>query len=149
MPQGFAGSNPGPGVFLPKDSQVRLLPLALNEPFSKVGLGLSYVLPTSKKLFAKISYLPLWIDSKGESIRNKQIVGLSASVDLPHNFSLWGFGEVNVAGAHGAQWSYEEIELAKTFKKRFSIGANIQLNSKGRRKFEPEVILRLAVRVKF
>lgn len=121
----------------------------INEPFSNLGVGASFVLPTPKGLFLKVSYIPFWINSRGEEIRNKQIVGLSASVDLPHDLSLWAFGEVNPVAVKGTQWSYGEIELAKTFGKRFSVGANIQLNCKGPGKLEPEVIPRLAMRLKF
>lgn len=128
---------------------VRAHAYQINEPFSQGGLGLSYVIPTPKKIFAKISYLPVWMDSKGESIRDKQIVGIFASVDLPQNFSLWGFGEINPVASNGPQWSYGEIELAKNFGKRFSVGANFQLNCKGKGILEPEVIPRVAIRAKF
>lgn len=121
----------------------------INEPFSNVGIGASYVLPAPKKLFAKVSYIPLWMDSNGQRIENKQIVGVFASIDLPKDFSFWAFGEVNPVGVKGPQWSYGEIELAKTFRKRLSVGANIQLNSKGLGKLEPEFIPRLVMRVKF
>lgn len=121
----------------------------INEPFSNIGIGASYVLPTSKKVFAKVSYVPLWMDSNGQIIENKQIVGVFASVDLPKDFSFWAFAEVNPVGVKGPQWSYGEIELAKTFGKRVSVGANIQLNPKGSGKLEPEVIPRLAARLKF
>lgn len=123
--------------------------LHINEPFSQAGFGLSYVLPTPKKVFAKLSYLPLWIDSEGKKVEDNQILGYFASVDLPHNLSLFSFGEINPVAAKGPQWSYGEIELAKNFGKKFSIGANIQLNCKEPGKLEPEVVPRLAARIKF
>jgi hypothetical protein len=121
----------------------------INNPLSRVGAGLSYALPgMPKKTFAKLSYLPYFVDNKGEQVDNRQIVAFVAGANLPYNLSLLTFGEINVDGANGSQWCYGELELAKSFG-RFSIGANLQLNGKGTGKMTPEIIPRIALRAKF
>lgn len=116
-----------------------------NAPLTQEGLGLSYVLPTPKGTFAKVSYLPYFADTKGEQVDNKQIAAYYASVGLPFNSKLFSFGEINVDGKNGPEWAYGEVEVAKKFG-RFSVGLNLQLNNDGAGKLTPEVITRFAVR---
>jgi hypothetical protein len=121
------------------------------EPFTRVGFGLSYALPTPKGTFAKLCYLPVFVDKEGEKIDNKQVVGLALGAELPYDCSLLAFGEMNVAAKNGVQWAYGEVELAKRFgeEKRFSVGLNLQLNNQGAGNPVPEVVPRLALRAKF
>ncbi|MEI7718471.1 MAG: hypothetical protein WCI72_01270 [archaeon] len=123
----------------------------INEPFSRAGFGLSYSLPTPKGTFAKISYLPMYINKEGEKVDNRQVVGFAAGAELPADFSVLAFAEVNVAARKGVQWGYGEVELAKKFgeDKRFSVGLNLQLNNQGAGNPVPEVVPRAVVRVGF
>jgi hypothetical protein len=121
----------------------------INTPLSQAGIGASYVLPTPKYVFAKVSYLPAWVDNKGEQVDNKQIVGIFACGDLTSKVSLSGFAEVNMAGKKGPQFGYGEIELARKFGERVSVGANLQLNGKGAGVMTPEFVPRVALRVNF
>jgi len=123
----------------------------INEPISRVGFGLSYSLPMPKGTFAKVCYLPAYLDREGEKVDNRQIVGLVIGAELPYDFSLLAFGEMNVAAEKGPQWCYGEIELARKFgeEKRFSVGLNLQLNNNGVGNPIPEVVPRLALRAKF
>lgn len=120
-----------------------------NKPLSQEGFGASYVLPTPKGTFAKISYLPLWLDTRADKVEDKQILGIYACANLPYNLTLFTFDEVNIAGKSGAQWGYGEVELAKKLGSRFTIGANLQLNNQGEGKLTPEAIPRIAARVKW
>jgi hypothetical protein len=120
----------------------------INEPFSQAGFGASYTLPTPKGTFAKLSYLPFFVDSKGNQVDNKQIVGYFVSADLPWNMNAFSFGEINVDGTKGPQWGYGEVEVAKKFGK-LSVGANLQLNAKGAGEMTPEFVPGIAVRARF
>lgn len=124
---------------------------SINEPLTRAGFGLSYALPTPKGTFAKVCYLPLYVDKEGEKIDNRQVVGFAFGADLPYDFSLIAFGEMNIATKKGVQWNYGEIELARKFgeEKRFSIGLNLQLNNNGAGNPLPEVVPRIALRAKF
>lgn len=120
-----------------------------NGPLTQVGAGLSYVLPTPSKTFAVVRYLPIFTDTDGKQVDNKQMVGYYASASLPANFNLWSFGEVNVNGTEGPQWSYGEVELSKNLGKNLSVGANLQMNGQGAGKMTPEFVPRIALRAKF
>ena len=122
--------------------------LHCNSPLSQVGVGVTYVLPV-KSAFAKLTYLPAWADNTGEKVDNKQIVGLYVAKDLTSKVNLSAFGEVNVAGTKGPQFTYGEIELARKFGDRVSVGANLQLNGKGAGEMTPELVPRVALRVNF
>ena len=121
----------------------------LNAPLSQVGFGATYALPMPGKTFAKVGYLPLFIDSKGNQVDDKQTISFVAGANLPYNFSLVAFGEVNVAATKGPQWVYGEIDFSKCFGERVSVGLNVQLNNKGVSQMGPEVIPRIAVKGKF
>ena len=121
----------------------------INAPVSQVGFGAVYALPTPGKTFAKVSYFPLFVDSKGNQVDDKQVVGFAVGAQLPYNFSAVVFGEANVAATKGPQWVYGEFEVAKKINDRVSVGLNLQLNPKGAGLIAPEVIPRLAVRGTF
>jgi hypothetical protein len=121
----------------------------INEPLSQAGFGASYRLLASNGTFAKISYLPVWTDTSMEQIDNKQIAAYFVSADLPFDSKIFSFGEINVAGKDGPQWAYGEIEAAKNIGNRLSVGLNLQLNNDGAGKMTPEVVPRIAVRVKW
>jgi len=128
---------------------LRVQDIHVNAPLSQVGFGAIYSLPTPGKTFAKVSYLPLFLDSKGNQVDDKQMIAFVAGASLPYNCSALAFGEVNVAATKGPQWGYGEIELAKKINDRVSVGLNLQLNNKGQGQIAPEVIPRLAVRGTF
>ncbi len=121
----------------------------INEPLSQAGVGASYRLPTPQGTFAKVSFLPYFVDTKGEQVDDKQIAAYFVQATLPFNSQIFSFGEINVDGTDGPQWAYGEVELAKNIGDRVSIGANLQLNGKGAGKMTPEAIPRIAARVKF
>jgi len=114
----------------------------VNDPFSQAGLGLSYALPTPKGTYAKVGYLPFFVD-------DKQIVCIGAGIELAKDLTLSAFGEMNIAAEKGPEWCYGEVELAKKFGKHFSVGANLQLNRKGPGEATPEVVPRLSLRYLF
>lgn len=120
----------------------------LNEPLSQIGIGASYVVPTPKSTFAKVNYLPLFVDSKGNQVDNKSIVGYFVSADLPWNMSAFSCGEINVDSKGGPAWSYGETELVKKFG-RISVGVNLQLNGKGAKEIVPEFVPRAVIRGSF
>lgn len=120
----------------------------INEPLSQVGVGASYVVPTPKGTFAKLSYLPLFVDTKGNQVDHKQIAGYFVCADLPWNMNAFSFGEINIDGKGGPAWSYGEVEVAKKFGK-ISVGANLQLNGKGAGQMTPEFVPRAVIRARF
>jgi hypothetical protein len=119
----------------------------INEPLSQAGFGVSYRLPTP--IFAKVSFLPYFVDTKGQQVDDKQIAAYFVSANLPFNSKIFSFGEINVDGTKGPQWAYGEVELAKNIGSRLSVGANLQLNGQGAGKMTPEAVPRIAVRLKF
>jgi len=121
----------------------------IDDPFSQAGFGLSYALPTPKGTYAKVGYLPFFLDSEGQHMDHKQALCFGAGVDLAKDVTLSAFGEMNVAAEKGPQWSYGEIELAKKFGKHLSVGANLQLNCQGPGEEAPEVVPRLSLRYRF
>lgn len=121
----------------------------INQPISRVGAGLSYSIPGMPKgTFAKLGYLPYFVDDEAKQVDNRQIATFAVGATLPRNFSLLAFGEMNIDGAEGPQWAYGEIELAKNFG-RFSVGANLQLNGQGVGRATPEFIPRVSLRTRF
>jgi hypothetical protein len=121
----------------------------INQPLSRVGAGLSYSIPGMPKgTFAKLAYLPYFVDDEAKQVDNRQIATFAVGATLPKNFSLLAFGEMNMAASEGPQWCYGEIELAKNFG-RFSIGANLQLNGQGAGRATPEFVPRVSLRGKF
>jgi hypothetical protein len=120
-----------------------------NDPLTQVGAGLGYVLPTPNNTFAIVRCMPIFADTDGKQVDNKQTVGYYASVNLPANFNLWSFGEVNVNGTDGPQWSYGEVELSRKLWENLSIGANLQMNGQGPGRMTPELVPRIAVRANF
>ncbi len=121
----------------------------INEPLSQVGVGASYRLPTPKGTFAKVSFLPYFVDTKGEQVDNKQIAAYFVQATLPFNSQVFSFGEINVDGTDGPQWAYGEVELAKNIGSRLSVGLNAQLNGKGAGERTPEVVPRFVGRIKW
>lgn len=134
---------------LDKGLSLRLQGVHGNDPLTQVGAGVGYILPTPNKTFAIVRYLPIFTDTDGKQVDNKQIVGYYASAQLPANLNLWSFGEVNVDGTKGPQWAYGEVELSKNLGKNLSVGANLQMNGKGEGKMTPEFVPRIALRAKF
>jgi hypothetical protein len=120
-----------------------------NDPLSQAGFGLSYALPTPKETYAKVGVLPFFVDSEGNSISHKQALCFAAGVNLPHNFSLSAFGEINPYAEKGPEWCYGEVGFEKNFGKHLSTGLNIQLNNKASGKLSPEGIPRFVIRANF
>ncbi|GEM_PF-1738826 len=121
----------------------------IDDPFSQAGFGLSYALPTPKGTYAKVGYLPYFVDDEGQHVDDKQIVCFGAGIDLAKDVTLSAFGEANLAAEKGPQWCYGEVELAKKFGKHFSVGANLQLNNQGAGELAPEAIPRISFRYLF
>lgn len=128
---------------------LRVQAIHVNAPLSQAAFGATYSLPAPKNTFAKVGYLPLFLDSKGNQVDDKQTVAVVVGARVPRNYSFVAFGEVNVAGTKGPQWVYGEIEFAKKINDRVSVGLNLQLNNKGAGQIAPEVVPRLAVRGTF
>ncbi len=133
---------------LGKGVSLRLQGVHGNDLLTQVGAGLSYALPMPNKTFALVRYLPIFTDTDGDKVDNKQIVGYYASASLPHGLNLWSFGEANIDGANGPQWAYGEVELSKNLG-NLSVGANLQMNGQGAGKMTPELVPRVALRAKF
>jgi len=119
-----------------------------NEYLTQAGLGLNYRIPTPKGTFAVVRYAPLWFDGDGNHISDKSTLGYFASVNLPEDFQLFGFGEINIRG-NEPSWAYGETELSKKVGDNLSVGLNLQLNGQGEGRLTPKIVPRVALRAKF
>jgi hypothetical protein len=119
-----------------------------NEPFTKIGIGASYKIPTDK-INAKVGFLPLRLDKEGNFIKKSISTKYSIGINLPKNFSLNTFGQFTINSKGGPKWEYGEIDLSKKFgkDKKWEISYNPSLKAQG--KFSPKYTHRIALRRKF
>jgi len=115
------------------------------EPLTSVGLGASVnVVKTNNNSFFNFQALPVWIPkgfklNKDEFVNKKEVIlGYSAKVNLPKDFFLFSFGQMNVNDKGGPTWCYGELTAGKKFKK-WSVGYNPALVSKGQGKAVPKM----------
>ncbi len=79
------------------------------------GLGVSATIPTPENTFAKAYIIPTYVASDGSSVKNKTVAGFYAEANLPLDFKVSSFGEVNITGTKGAEWMYGELNVEKKF----------------------------------
>jgi hypothetical protein len=95
------------------------------------GLGLNVNIPT-KKVFTNFYLTPFFVNNKLKKIENKVLSGYFASTKLPFGLELNSFGEWNLNGKDGVEWTYGEVNLEKKFKQgKFSVAYNPALKNKG------------------
>ncbi len=95
------------------------------------GLGIKTELPMPEKGFAEVYIAPVWIDSKGKHVENRNVAGYFATISLPLDLQLSSFGEVNLAGPSRVEWNYGEISIEKPIDKHLSIAYNPALQPEG------------------
>ncbi|MFH1311578.1 MAG: hypothetical protein ABIH65_04195 [Nanoarchaeota archaeon] len=115
----------------------------------KIGVGLDAVIPMPEKTFARGYFIPAFIDTKAKKIDNRSIIGYFVSADLPLGFKALSFGEINVAGKNGAEWTYGEIGLEKEILKNFSVSYNPALKNNGNGKVIPRLEHRATAKYTF
>lgn len=127
----FFTKNMGKGLALKTETK------HLNEFHTQTGVGIEYAFSkkdTAKSIFdnikyAKVNYLPKFVDKKGETIECTQALGYSGAIKLPWNTEASSFGQV-IMNEDGANWAYGEAEAIKKFGNKF-IGINAALIGKG------------------
>ena len=115
----------------------------------KIGIGPDVVIPTPEKIFAKMYFIPAFIDPKAKKIDNRSILGYFVSADLPLGFKSLSFGEINVAGKNGVEWAYGEIGLEKEILKDISLSYNPALRNDGVGKAVPRLEHRATAKYAF
>lgn len=82
-----------------------------DEPVSNIGVGLKAQVPKlPENAFATISLMPLYVDRKGNRVNNQALLQYFGILNLPKGFTLFSFGELDVARG---EWLYGELELGK------------------------------------
>jgi len=104
---------------------------------NRYGLGLA-VTGQFDKLRLKAYTIPQFWEIDGKRVP-RSIVGYSFGLELPYDFKLSGFGDINLNGKKGAEWSYGEIGLEKMLSKEISIGYNAGLYRKEVGKLLPQI----------
>jgi len=124
-------------------------PTYISEPLTKTGLGTSInAIKTKNKSFLNLQVLPVWISKKFKKNKNEFVLGYSAKVNLPRDFFLFGFGQMNIANKEGPTWNYGELTAGKNIKK-WSFGYNPALINRGQGKAIPKMEHRAYVSAKF
>ena len=104
---------------------------------TQAGLGLNAVVPSPEGSFVKLSFLPIFADSKGRMVNNKAVGGYFGSVNLPLGINLSSFGEINLDAKGGPKWGYGEISLSKNITDKLAVAYNPLLKNQG--KLNPRV----------
>jgi len=92
----------------------------INEPFTKVGLGINLDVPFLKKAKAslKLQAYPVWINKEMKINPDEFVIGYGGSIKLPKGFSVGSFGQINIDDASGKPtWCYGEASLQKSLGK--------------------------------
>ena len=112
------------------------------------GLGLNVNMPKNKIL--KNLYLtPFLVDNKLKKIENKVLSGYFASIKLPFDMQLSSFGEWNLNGKNGVEWTYGELNLEKKLGEKLSISYNPALKNRGAGKPIPRLEHRATLKYTF
>jgi hypothetical protein len=112
------------------------------------GLGLNVDMPKNKIL--KNLYLtPFLVDNKLKKVENKVLAGYFASIKLPFDMQLSSFGEWNLNGKNGVQWTYGELNLEKKLSDKLSVSYNPALKSRGAGKPIPRLEHRVTAKYTF
>lgn len=112
------------------------------------GLGLNVTIP-SKKVFANFYLTPFWVNNKLKKIENKVLSGYFASMKLPLDMQLSSFGEWNLNGKNGVEWTYGELNLEKKLNKNLSVSYNPALKNRGAGKPIPRLTHRITAKYTF
>ncbi|MBS3050757.1 MAG: hypothetical protein J4400_01255 [Candidatus Aenigmarchaeota archaeon] len=81
---------------------------------NRIGAGVKYSFDGKKADFS-LKFLPAWFDTGGHEER--VMLGYSGSLELPQDFDVSVFGEIDVDSPHGAEWGYGEISIGRNFGK--------------------------------
>jgi len=112
------------------------------------GLGLNVDMPKNKIL--KNLYLtPFLVDNKLKKVENKVLAGYFASIKLPFDMQLSSFGEWNLNGKNGVQWTYGELNLEKKLSDKLSVSYNPALKNRGAGKPIPRLEHRVTAKYAF
>jgi hypothetical protein len=126
-----------------------------NKPLTETRVGAYVNVPMPKGIPGKprlnLRYMPLCIDSSGDRVHDKQMVGYCATAKLPMGMNALAFGWLNAADDKGISWNYGELDVSKAFgkDKRWVIAYNPALTGKGAGKATPHIENRVAIRRKF
>ncbi len=131
---------------------------------TQTGMGIEYShsdKDTAKSIFdnikyAKVNYLPRFVDKNGETIPATQAIGYAVAVNLPNkigkfklpkNIEVSSFGQIKKS-ENGTNWGYGEAEIIKNFRNKF-IGWNGALVSKQQGGIIPRVQHRFTMGARF
>ena len=112
------------------------------------GLGLNVDLP-GKNVFTNFYLTPFLVDNKLKKIENKVLSGYFVSMKLPLDIQLSSFGEWNLNGKNGVEWTYGELNLEKKLNKNLSVSYNPALKNRGTGKPIPRLEHRITAKYTF
>jgi hypothetical protein len=112
------------------------------------GLGLDATI-SNEKVFANLYLTPFFVNNKLKKIENKVLSGYFASMKLPFDLQLSSFGEWNLNGKDGVEWTYGELNLEKKLNKNLSVSYNPALKNKGVGKVIPRLEHRITAKYTF
>jgi len=115
---------------------------------NKYGLGLNVNIP-NKKVFTNFYLTPFFVNNKLKKIENKVLSGYFVNIELPLNMQLSSFGEWNLNGKNGVEWTYGELNLEKKLNKNLSVSYNPALKNRGAGKPIPKLEHRVTARYYF
>jgi len=77
--------------------------------------------------------------------------GYSGKIELPWDFYVSGFADINIADKEGPTWGYGEVVFGKPFGKdsRYKVEVGAGLKSKGSGEINPRKDLRLIAGINF
>jgi hypothetical protein len=112
------------------------------------GLGLNVDIP-GKNVFTNFYLTPFLVDNKLKKVENKVLSGYFASIKLPFDIQLSSFGEWNLNGKNGVEWTYGELNLEKKLNKNLSVSYNPALKNRGAGKPIPRLEHRVTAKYTF
>jgi len=113
------------------------------------GIGVSAIIPTQEKTFAKAYIIPKYVASTGKAVDNKSVAGYYAEANLPLDMKISSFGEINLDGTKGPEWMYGELNLEKKLTDNISVSYNPALQKKSAGNLQPVIENRFTLKYIF
>lgn len=85
-----------------------------NEGLTDSGFGLEYSFKNKKGNFkASAKLTPVWLNSNGDRVRNKQVFTYFTSWDINSNWNITSYADINLDAKQGAEWVVGEIPITR------------------------------------
>jgi hypothetical protein len=96
---------------------------SVNEGLTDSGFGLEYNFKNKKGDFkAAVKLTPVWLNQKGNRVKDKQVLTYFVSKDLGPNWNVTAYADINLNAKEGAEWVAGEVPITRKLGKRWAVG---------------------------